>query len=73
MKVAIYVEGITEAGFVYQLIGEKYQWDWTKVHIDCLLELSFYTFIYFVNIFYVLFVNGEPEDKYKYKYKYKYR
>ena len=36
MKVAIYVEGITEAGFVYQLIGEKYQWDWTKVHIDCL-------------------------------------
>lgn len=36
MKVAIYVEGITEAGFVYRLIGEKYQWDWTKIHIDCL-------------------------------------
>lgn len=36
MKVAIYVEGITEAGFVYQLIGEKYQWDWTKVQIECL-------------------------------------
>ena len=36
MKVAIYVEGITEAGLVYQLIGEKYQWDWTKVQIDCL-------------------------------------
>ena len=36
MKVVIYVEGITEAGFVYQLIGEKYQWDWTKVHVDCL-------------------------------------
>lgn len=31
MKVAIYVEGITEAGFVYQLIGEKYQWDWSLV------------------------------------------
>ena len=36
MKVAIYVEGITEAGFVYRLIGEKYQWDWTKVQIECL-------------------------------------
>jgi hypothetical protein len=36
MKVAIYVEGITEAGFVYQLLGEKYQWDWTKVQIACL-------------------------------------
>ncbi len=36
MKVAIYVEGITEAGFVYQLIGEKYQWDWTKVRLECL-------------------------------------
>ena len=36
MKVAIYVEGITEAGLVYQLIGEKYQWDWTKVQIECL-------------------------------------
>ena len=36
MKVALYVEGITEAGFVYQLIGEKYQWDWTKVQIECL-------------------------------------
>lgn len=36
MKVAIYVEGITEAGFVYQLIGGKYQWDWTKVQIECL-------------------------------------
>lgn len=36
MKVAIYVEGITEAGFVYQLIGEKYQWDWSKVQIECI-------------------------------------
>jgi len=36
MKVAIYVEGITEAGFVYRLIGEKYQWDWTKFQIECL-------------------------------------
>jgi hypothetical protein len=36
MKVAIYVEGVTEAGYVYQLIGEKYQWDWTKVQIECL-------------------------------------
>ena len=36
MKVAIYVEGITEAGFVYQLIGEKYHWDWTKVQMECL-------------------------------------
>lgn len=36
MKVALYVEGITEASFVYQLIGEKYQWDWTKVQIECL-------------------------------------
>ena len=36
MKVAIYVEGITEAGFVYQLIGEKYQWDWTKLRLECL-------------------------------------
>ncbi len=36
MKVAIYVEGITEVGFVYRLIGEKYRWDWTKVQIECL-------------------------------------
>jgi hypothetical protein len=36
MKVAIYVEGITEAAFVYQLIGEKYQWDWTKLRLECL-------------------------------------
>ena len=36
MKVAIYVEGITEVGFVYRLIGEKYEWDWTKVQIECL-------------------------------------
>ena len=36
MKVAIYVEGITEVGFVYRLIGEKYGWDWTKVQIECL-------------------------------------
>jgi hypothetical protein len=36
MKVAIYVEGITEASFVYQLIGEHYQWDWSKVRIECL-------------------------------------
>ena len=25
MKIAIYVEGVTEAGFVYQLIGEHYR------------------------------------------------
>ncbi len=36
MKVAIYVEGITEAGFVYRLIGEKYQWDWTRFRLECL-------------------------------------
>lgn len=36
MKVAIYVEGITEASFIYQLIGEHYQWDWSKVRIECL-------------------------------------
>lgn len=36
MKVAIYVEGITEAGLVYRLIGEKYLWDWTRVRIECL-------------------------------------
>lgn len=36
MRVAIYVEGITEASFVYQLIGERYQWDWTMVRIECL-------------------------------------
>lgn len=36
MKVAIYVEGITEAGFVYQLIGEKYKWDWSKLRMECL-------------------------------------
>lgn len=33
---AIYVEGITEAGFVYQMIGEHYRWDWSKVRIECL-------------------------------------
>ena len=36
MKVAIYVEGITEAGFVYQLIGEKYKWNWTDFRLECL-------------------------------------
>lgn len=36
MKVAIYVEGITEAGFVYRLIGEKYHWDWMRVRMECL-------------------------------------
>ena len=36
MKVAIYVEGITEAGFVYRLIGEKYHWDWTRFRLECL-------------------------------------
>lgn len=36
MKVAIYVEGVTEAGFVYRLIGEKYQWDWTAFRLECL-------------------------------------
>ena len=36
MKVAIYVEGITEAGFVYRLIGEKYKWIWTDFRLECL-------------------------------------
>ena len=36
MKVAIYVEGITEAGFVYQLIGEKYKWNWIDFRLECL-------------------------------------
>lgn len=36
MKVAIYVEGVTEAGFVYRLIGEKYKWDWTLFRLECL-------------------------------------
>ena len=36
MKVAIYVEGITEAGFVYQLIKEKYQNRWTDFRLECL-------------------------------------
>lgn len=36
MKVAIYVEGITEVGFVYRLIGEKHQWDWTAFRMECL-------------------------------------
>lgn len=36
MKTAIYVEGVTEAGFVYQMIGEKYQWDWTRLRMECL-------------------------------------
>lgn len=35
MKVAIYVEGITEAGFVYQLIKEKYQNQWTDFRLEC--------------------------------------
>lgn len=35
MKVAIYVEGITEAGFVYQLIREKYQNRWTDFRLEC--------------------------------------
>lgn len=36
MKIAIYVEGVTEAGFVYQLIGEHYGWDWTLFRLECL-------------------------------------
>lgn len=36
MKVAIYVEGITEAAFVYQLIGEHYQWSWEEFRLECL-------------------------------------
>lgn len=36
MKVAIYVEGITEAAFVYQLIKEHYQSDWTAFRLECL-------------------------------------
>lgn len=36
MKVAIYVEGITEAAFVYQLIKEYYQSDWTAFRLECL-------------------------------------
>ncbi len=36
MKVAIYVEGITEAAFVYRLIGEQYQWDWSAFRMECL-------------------------------------
>lgn len=36
MKVAIYVEGITEAGFVYQLIKTHYDSNWTSVRIECL-------------------------------------
>lgn len=35
MKIAIYVEGITEAGFVYQLIKEKYQNQWTEFRLEC--------------------------------------
>lgn len=35
MKIAIYVEGITEAGFVYQLIKEKYQNRWTDFRLEC--------------------------------------
>lgn len=36
MKVAIYVEGITEAAFVYQLIGERYLWNWQAFRMECL-------------------------------------
>lgn len=35
MKVAIYVEGITEAGFVYQVIKEHYNSDWTAFRLEC--------------------------------------
>jgi hypothetical protein len=35
MKVAIYVEGITEASFVYQLIGCYYKWDWESFRMEC--------------------------------------
>lgn len=36
MKVAIYVEGITEACFVYQLIKEYYQANWAVFRLECL-------------------------------------
>lgn len=36
MKVAIYVEGITEAAFVYQFIREHYQSNWTAFRLECL-------------------------------------
>jgi len=36
MKVAIYVEGITEAAFVYQLICEHYNRDFLSFRIECL-------------------------------------
>ena len=36
MKVAIYVEGITEAGFVYQCIKEHYQNNWMSFRLECL-------------------------------------
>lgn len=36
MRVVIYVEGITEAGFVYQLIKKKYQDRWTDFRLECL-------------------------------------
>lgn len=36
MKKALYVEGVTEAGFVYRLIGEHYGWDWTLFRLECL-------------------------------------
>lgn len=36
MKVAIYVEGVTEAGLIYQLVGEKYKWNWTDFRLECL-------------------------------------
>jgi len=36
MKAAIYVEGVTEASFVYRLIGEHYQWNWDLFRLECL-------------------------------------
>ena len=36
MKIAIYVEGVTEACFVYQLIGEHYDWNWNSFRLECL-------------------------------------
>lgn len=36
MRAVVYVEGITEAGFVYQLIKKKYQDRWTDFRLECL-------------------------------------
>ena len=36
MKRAIYVEGVTEAGFVYRLIREHYNDNWSLFRVECL-------------------------------------